>query len=464
MVSTRCRDVLNSRAGAATASSGPCRTPPPPPATATARASTCPAAGAPRPPPRPSPPPPRPPGPTRPSSTGGETSSRCTSPVNAARSGRAHVLQARQPAPHRRHRPPGRRADPQAARPLARATSAAPMASAWSSQGVPASRLADAHASPGTPPACTGSAAARLATFPPASSSAVTSAFSSTTRPSARRSSTAAPPSRARPAPPPHTAACRLAIPQLPLNQIPFRRYRQHWCHTSCTTRRPSRRERNDRGRALPLTGHPHPTAATLPWANPAQRAAAVPAIDDAGNPNRPHSGLASGSLPVGPEPRGIYVREDPGSAPFEMPSDGPERLSLPDTCPDRGSGWSFRSSSRYGRRSVKPLASVPASSSCLLTAHPPGSLALRATAGASALGWLIWALCVTLASDSPRAQGRSGRLNALRYRPGQMSSARYVHLVSEARRRSCSVSGAPVGWLVLMAAPGVVADVVETP
>ncbi len=38
-------------------------------------------------------------------------------------------------------------------------------------------------------------------------------------------------------------------------------------------------------------------------------------------------------------------------------PSDGPEHLSLPDTCPDRGSGWSFRSSSRYGRRSVKPSA-----------------------------------------------------------------------------------------------------------
>jgi hypothetical protein len=38
-------------------------------------------------------------------------------------------------------------------------------------------------------------------------------------------------------------------------------------------------------------------------------------------------------------------------------PSDGPERLSLPDTCPDRGSGWSLRSSSRYGRRSVKPSA-----------------------------------------------------------------------------------------------------------
>jgi hypothetical protein len=29
----------------------------------------------------------------------------------------------------------------------------------------------------------------------------------------------------------------------------------------------------------------------------------------------------------------------------------------LSDTCPDRGSGWSFRRSGRYGRRSVKPLA-----------------------------------------------------------------------------------------------------------
>ena len=31
-------------------------------------------------------------------------------------------------------------------------------------------------------------------------------------------------------------------------------------------------------------------------------------------------------------------------------PSDGSERFSLPDTCPDWGSGWSFRSSSCYGR------------------------------------------------------------------------------------------------------------------
>src|SRR5512135_3899471 len=43
-------------------------------------------------------------------------------------------------------------------------------------------------------------------------------------------------------------------------------------------------------------------------------------------------------------------------------------------------------------------------------TAHPPGSLALRATAWVSELEWLIWALCVTLASDSPGAQSRSGQ------------------------------------------------------
>jgi hypothetical protein len=40
-------------------------------------------------------------------------------------------------------------------------------------------------------------------------------------------------------------------------------------------------------------------------------------------------------------------------------PSDGLKRLSLPDTCPVRGSCWSFRSSSRYGRRSVKPSALI---------------------------------------------------------------------------------------------------------
>ena len=32
-------------------------------------------------------------------------------------------------------------------------------------------------------------------------------------------------------------------------------------------------------------------------------------------------------------------------------------RRNTPDTCPDRGSAWSFRSSSRYGRGSVKPSA-----------------------------------------------------------------------------------------------------------
>jgi hypothetical protein len=32
-------------------------------------------------------------------------------------------------------------------------------------------------------------------------------------------------------------------------------------------------------------------------------------------------------------------------------------KVILPDMCPDRGSSWSFRRSSRYGRRSVKPSA-----------------------------------------------------------------------------------------------------------
>ena len=35
----------------------------------------------------------------------------------------------------------------------------------------------------------------------------------------------------------------------------------------------------------------------------------------------------------------------------------GSKRLILPDTCPDRDSGWSFRRSGRYSRRSVKPSA-----------------------------------------------------------------------------------------------------------
>ncbi len=35
----------------------------------------------------------------------------------------------------------------------------------------------------------------------------------------------------------------------------------------------------------------------------------------------------------------------------------GSKRLILPDTCPDQGSGWNFRRSRRYGRRSVKPSA-----------------------------------------------------------------------------------------------------------
>jgi len=44
----------------------------------------------------------------------------------------------------------------------------------------------------------------------------------------------------------------------------------------------------------------------------------------------------------------------------------------LPDTRPDRGSGWSFRRSGRYGRRSVKP----PADPTLVRTQHLPLLLA----------------------------------------------------------------------------------------
>jgi hypothetical protein len=37
---------------------------------------------------------------------------------------------------------------------------------------------------------------------------------------------------------------------------------------------------------------------------------------------------------------------------------------------------------------------------------------------------------------------------------PGQMSSARHAHLISETRQTMLRRIGAPVGWLVLMAAP----------
>ena len=196
------------------------------------------------------------------------------------------LLQATQPAPHRRQRSPA--AAPIRRQPAPPAGPAAPPRSPRPHPAaVPASRPAAAHASPGTPRPCTAPAAGprRPSRRPAPSRSHEPSAAPPGHRPGA---ATAAPPSRARPAPRPRTAAHQLAIPQLPLDQIPIRGYRQHWCHTPCTTRRPSRTLPKRSGRAVSPTGRPGPTVATPARASPDRRAKIVLTIGGRGTPIRP--------------------------------------------------------------------------------------------------------------------------------------------------------------------------------
>src|SRR6266567_1399689 len=74
----------------------------------------------------------------------------------------------------------------------------------------------------------------------------------------------------------------------------------------------------------------------------------------------------------------------------------GSKRSILPDMCPDRRSSWSFRSSSRYGQRSVKTAA--PALTA---TADPQGQSHPSEVGMGCALESLLWAPYATAANDS---------------------------------------------------------------